>query len=80
MTHLGAPSDLLVGFDHLEFWVGNAFQTANYLTTRFGFKHIAYRGLETGSRDLVTHVVSQGQVRNMTRFETGGADPTEQIN
>jgi 4-hydroxyphenylpyruvate dioxygenase len=42
--------------------VGNAFQTANYLTTRFGFKHIAYRGLETGSRDLVTHVVSQGQI------------------
>jgi len=64
MAHIDASNDTLFGFDHLEFWVGNAFQTANYLITRFGFKHIAYRGLETGSRDLVTHVVSQGQVRN----------------
>ena len=29
---------------------------------RFGFRRVAYRGLETGSRELVSHVVRQGRV------------------
>jgi 4-hydroxyphenylpyruvate dioxygenase len=29
---------------------------------RFGFELIAYRGLETGSRNVVTHVVKQGKI------------------
>jgi 4-hydroxyphenylpyruvate dioxygenase len=29
---------------------------------RFGFVRVAYRGLETGSRNVVTHVVKQGQI------------------
>jgi 4-hydroxyphenylpyruvate dioxygenase len=48
------------GFDHLRFTVTNAKQAASYYCTRLGFKHIAYRGLETGSRDVATHVVQQG--------------------
>lgn len=27
-----------------------------------GFKPLAYKGLETGSREVVSHVVKQGQV------------------
>lgn len=51
-----------LGFDHVTFWVGNAKQAASYYVTRMGFKPIAYRGLETGSRDVVTHVVQQNKV------------------
>lgn len=46
----------------MRFWVGNAKQAASYYTTRFGFSHFGYRGLETGHRDVVSHVVKQGNV------------------
>jgi 4-hydroxyphenylpyruvate dioxygenase len=46
-------------FDHLTFWVGNAKQAAHYYCTRFGFKPILYSGLETGNREVVSHVIQQ---------------------
>lgn len=48
------------GFDHLKFTVTNAKQAASYYCTRLGFQHVAYRGLETGSREVASHVVKQG--------------------
>uniref|UniRef100_A0A9J7XTB5 4-hydroxyphenylpyruvate dioxygenase n=3 Tax=Cyprinus carpio TaxID=7962 RepID=A0A9J7XTB5_CYPCA len=51
-----------VCFDHLTFWVGNAKQAASYYCTKLGFEPLAYRGLETGSRDVVSHVVKQGKI------------------
>ncbi|KAL0488293.1 4-hydroxyphenylpyruvate dioxygenase [Acrasis kona] len=53
------PAGKFLGYDHLHFWVGNAKQAASFYTTRMGFKHVAYRGLETGSREVVTHVINQ---------------------
>lgn len=50
------------GFDHCHWWVGNAKQAAAWFSARFGFQRVAYRGLETGSRDVVTHVVRQGRI------------------
>eukprot|EP00011_Vannellida_sp_DIVA3-517-6-12_P009493 CAMPEP_0114612326 /NCGR_PEP_ID=MMETSP0168-20121206/4565_1 /TAXON_ID=95228 ORGANISM="Vannella sp., Strain DIVA3 517/6/12" /NCGR_SAMPLE_ID=MMETSP0168 /ASSEMBLY_ACC=CAM_ASM_000044 /LENGTH=384 /DNA_ID=CAMNT_0001823309 /DNA_START=42 /DNA_END=1196 /DNA_ORIENTATION=+ len=50
------------GFDHIRFIVGNAYQAATYYTARFGFKRVAYRGLETGHRDVVSHVLQQNDV------------------
>ncbi|MGI8775046.1 MAG: 4-hydroxyphenylpyruvate dioxygenase [Actinomycetota bacterium] len=47
------------GFDYIHFYVGNARQAAYYLQA-YGFTPIAYKGLETGSRDLVSYVVQQG--------------------
>lgn len=44
-------------FDHVTFWVGNAKQSAVFYMTQFGFQPFAFRGLETGSRDLACHVV-----------------------
>ncbi len=44
------------GIDHVELWVGNAAQAGYFLCHAFGFSEVAYRGLETGSRDLVSHV------------------------
>ena len=51
-----------VGFDHVVFWVGNAKQAAAYYTSRLGFNYLAYKGLETGTRDVASHVVSNNKV------------------
>ncbi|KJE96331.1 4-hydroxyphenylpyruvic acid dioxgenase [Capsaspora owczarzaki ATCC 30864] len=51
-----------LAFDHITFWVGNAKQAAAYYCLRFGFKPIAYAGLETGSREVVSHVVALNSV------------------
>eukprot|EP01122_Echinamoeba_exundans_P009596 TRINITY_DN3433_c0_g2_i1.p1 TRINITY_DN3433_c0_g2~~TRINITY_DN3433_c0_g2_i1.p1 ORF type:complete len:382 (+),score=121.06 TRINITY_DN3433_c0_g2_i1:99-1244(+) len=50
------------GFDHLKFWVGNAKQAAAWYVGRFGFHEIAYKGLETGSREFAHHVVQQNKI------------------
>lgn len=49
-------------FDHLRFWVGNAKQAASYYVTRMGFEPFAYRGLETGSRQVCSHAVKQNRI------------------
>lgn len=50
-------------FDHLEFYVGNARQAAQFYTNCFGFINTAYRGLETGSRAIASYVMEQGGIR-----------------
>lgn len=50
------------GYHHITWYVGNAKQAASYYVTRMGFKVIARRGLETGSRFIASHVVSNGGV------------------
>ncbi|KAL8777567.1 MAG: hypothetical protein Q9213_007803 [Squamulea squamosa] len=50
------------GYHHVTWYVGNAKQAASYYITRFGFKHIAYRGLETGHRYVSSYVISNGGV------------------
>ncbi|KAG9270498.1 4-hydroxyphenylpyruvate dioxygenase [Astyanax mexicanus] len=51
-----------VCFDHITFWVGNAKQAASFYCNKLGFEPLAYSGLETGSRDMVSHVVKQGKI------------------
>jgi 4-hydroxyphenylpyruvate dioxygenase len=58
-----SPSPNFNGYDHITWWVGNAKQAAGYYTTYFGFKTIAYRGLETGSRYFASYVVANNDVR-----------------
>ena len=53
----------LHGIDHVELWVGNAEQAAYFFTRAFGFREVAYPGLETGVRDRVSHVLEQGRIR-----------------
>ncbi|NER27335.1 MAG: 4-hydroxyphenylpyruvate dioxygenase [Symploca sp. SIO1C4] len=50
------------GFDHLEFYVGNARQAALFYSQAFGFTNTAYRGLETGERKTASYVMEQGEV------------------
>ncbi len=51
------------GIDYVEFYVGNAFQSAYFYQTAFGFMPIAYAGLETGLREQVSLVLEQGHIR-----------------
>lgn len=37
-------------------------QAAAFYCSKMGFQPLAYKGLETGSREVVSHVVKQGQV------------------
>jgi 4-hydroxyphenylpyruvate dioxygenase len=53
----------LNGIDHVELYVGNAAQSAYFYEGAFGFRPVAYAGLETGRRDSVSHVLEQGRVR-----------------
>lgn len=53
----------LEGIDHLEFYVGNAFQAAHFYRHMFGFNIVGYRGLETGDRETASYVIEQGKVR-----------------
>ena len=53
----------LLGIDHVELYVGNALQSAYFYSRALGFRRVAYRGLETGTRDRVSHVLQQGRIR-----------------
>ena len=53
----------LEGWDHVEFWVGNAKQAAYYYEHAFGFTPTAYAGPETGVRDRASYVLEQGEIR-----------------
>ena len=49
--------------DYLEIYTGNAKQSAYFYCTAFGFKPVAYSGLETGNRETVSYVLQQRKIR-----------------
>ncbi|MFL2625744.1 MAG: 4-hydroxyphenylpyruvate dioxygenase [Flavobacteriaceae bacterium] len=53
----------LFGTDYIELYVGNAKQAAHFYKTAFGFQSLAYRGLETGSKNAASYVLKQGKIR-----------------
>ena len=53
----------LNGTDHLEFYVGNAKQSAHYYQHAFGFELVAYSGPETGQHKFASYVLQQDKVR-----------------
>ena len=64
------------GTDFIEFYVGNAKQTSLYYMHCFGFDLIAYKGPETGSRDVVSYVLQQGKIRFVI---TSALEPDHEI-
>ena len=62
-TKADTPAAHLLGWDCLEFWVGNARATAAFLMSCFGFRNTGYAGPETGVRDCVSYVLEQGEIR-----------------
>ena len=57
------PAGQLLGWDCIEFWVGNARAMAGFLMSGFGFRCTAYAGPETGVRDKASYVLEQGEIR-----------------
>ena len=47
----------ILGIDYIEFFVGNAKQSAYFYKSALGFKSEAYSGLETGNIDEVSYVI-----------------------
>ena len=62
--------------DHIEFWVGNAKQAMYYWWKGFGFKPVAYSGLETGNRRFASYVLESGKIRFVV---TAAYNPTDEI-
>jgi 4-hydroxyphenylpyruvate dioxygenase len=67
----------LLGTDHIEFYCGNAKQSAYYYQSAFGFNLVAYAGLETGLKDRASYVLQQGKVRLVL---TSALHPKSEIN
>ena len=66
----------LGGWDHVEFWVGNARQSAGFLAAAFGFDIVAYAGPETGVADCASYVLEQGSIRFVV---TGALHPDSEV-
>ncbi|MBA4542611.1 4-hydroxyphenylpyruvate dioxygenase [Thermoactinomyces daqus] len=49
--------------DYLEYYTGNAKQAAYFFCQTYGFRPVAYSGLETGNREKVSYLLEQGNVR-----------------
>lgn len=60
--------------DHIHFWVGNAMQTMYYWWKGFGFKPVAYSGLETGNRRFASYVLESGKIRFVVSSPYGPSD------
>ncbi|HEX2040349.1 MAG TPA: 4-hydroxyphenylpyruvate dioxygenase [Acidimicrobiales bacterium] len=71
-----APVDWFLGWDHVEWWVGNARAFTGFLAGSFGFRVTAYAGPETGVPDRVSYVVEAGDVRFIV---TGALRPESPI-
>ncbi|MBT8208219.1 MAG: 4-hydroxyphenylpyruvate dioxygenase [Acidimicrobiia bacterium] len=65
----------ILGYDAIEFWVGNARQAAHYYRTAFGFNVVAYAGPETGVRDRASYVLEQGAIRFVMTAGLGPDSP-----
>jgi 4-hydroxyphenylpyruvate dioxygenase len=53
----------ITGTDYIEFYVGNARQSAYYYRAAFGMTLVAWAGPATGLRDRSSYVLQQGDVR-----------------
>jgi len=87
---LQADSFPIEGWDHLEFYVGNAKQAAFYYQHAFGFTPTAYAGPETGVRDRASYVLEQEDIRfvltsglrgevELTRFPCAHGDGVKDV-
>ena len=66
------------GTDYIEFYVGNAKQSAIYYRATFGFELVAYRGPETGVRDRASYLLQQDKIRLVLTSPLGPEGPIAQ--
>ncbi|MEO6167752.1 MAG: 4-hydroxyphenylpyruvate dioxygenase [Chitinophagales bacterium] len=53
----------IMGTDYVEFYVGNAKQSAHYYQSAFGYEPVAHCGLETGIKDRASFLLQQNKIR-----------------
>lgn len=58
-----ADSFPLKAVDHVHFYVANAKQAAYFYRAAFGMSCVGYKGPETGSRDAVSYILAQSNIR-----------------
>jgi len=63
------------GTDYIEFFVGNAKQSAMFYRAALGFDLLAYRGPETGVRDRASYLLQQGKIRFVLTSPIGPEGP-----
>jgi 4-hydroxyphenylpyruvate dioxygenase len=63
------------GTDYIEFWVGNAKQSALYYRAAFGYTLVGYRGPETGVRDRASYLLQQDKIRLVLTTPMGPEGP-----
>jgi 4-hydroxyphenylpyruvate dioxygenase len=66
------------GTDYIEFYVGNAKQSALYYRAAFGYELVAYRGPETGVRDRASYLLQQDKIRLVLTSSLGPEGPIAQ--
>lgn len=54
---------LIEDIDYIEFYCGNAKQSAFYYSHLFGFHLVGYRGLETGDREKASYILELENIR-----------------
>jgi len=86
MTKLASKSDprpiteegdflQIKSIDHVHFYVGNAKHAMYYWWKGFGFKPVAYSGLETGNREYASYVLESGTARFVVSAPYGPSSP-----
>jgi 4-hydroxyphenylpyruvate dioxygenase len=79
-TTLARPAtsvaEQILGWDHIEWWVGNARAMTGWLAAGFGFDVVAYAGPETGVTDRVSYVLASGDTRFVV---TAGLHPDGEV-
>ena len=70
-----APAQHLLGWDCIEWWVGNARSTAGFLMAAFGFECTGYAGPESGVPGRVSYVLEQGDIRFVITGALGADSP-----
>ena len=82
MTTIASPAPSVAhdtfpinGTDYIEFYVGNAKQSAMFYRTAFGFDLLAYRGPETGVRDRASYLLQQDKIRFVLTSPIGPEGP-----
>ena len=66
--------------EYVELWVGNAKQSAVYYEKCLGFTPVAYKGLETGSKDVASYVMQQNDITFVLTSPLSGSKKNEEIN
>jgi 4-hydroxyphenylpyruvate dioxygenase len=61
-------------FDAVEFWVGNAYQSAYYYQHGLGFEPVAWSSLKTGNRNYASYVMQQGNAKIILSSPYNGAN------